>query len=161
METQDKAQELAIHQPERRAPPRQAVDENATLLLLSHGSRISCRIIELSLEGCRLRTGERFPAGAAIRVEVIFTINRIAFRLSGVTPGIDANNIVDIRFVNVISRRRDELAEVLCEVEADHAAKAEKKAAEKADYEQQNQRKAPTLYRPGEKKQDGSQPPMF
>ena len=142
MEAQEKARELAIQQPERRAPPRQAVDENATLLLLSHGSRISCRIIELSLEGCRLRTGERFPAGAAIRVEVIFTINRIAFRLSGVTPGIDANNIVDIRFVNVISRRRDELAEVLCEVEADHAAKAEKKAAEKAAAEAQPPEKA-------------------
>ncbi|HMD77068.1 MAG TPA: PilZ domain-containing protein [Terracidiphilus sp.] len=131
METQDKPEELAIQQPEGRGPPRQAVDENATLLLLSHGSRVSCRIIELSLEGCRLRTGERFPAGAAIRVEVIFTINRIAFRLSGVTPGIDANNIVDIRFVNVISRRRDELAEVLCEVVAENLAKAEKQAAEK------------------------------
>jgi hypothetical protein len=33
----------------------------------------------------------------------------------------------------------------------------EKKAAEKADFEQQNQRKAPTLYRPGEKKPDDQQ----
>ena len=142
METQDKPEELAIQQPEGRAPPRQAVDENATLLLLSHGSRVSCRIIEFSLEGCRLRTGERFPAGAATRVEVIFTINRVAFRFSGVTQGIDAHNVVDIRFVNVISRRRDELAEVLCEVEADHAAKAEKKAAEKAAAEAQPPEKA-------------------
>jgi hypothetical protein len=139
MEAQEKARELAIQQPERRAPPRQAVDENATLLLLSHGSRISCRIIELSLEGCRLRTGERFPAGATIRVEVVFTINRVAFRFSGVTQGIDAHNVVDISFVNVTSRRLDELAEVLCEVVAENLAKAEKHAAEKPAAERRAQ----------------------
>ena len=142
METQEKAEELAIQQPERRAHPRQAVDENATLLLLSQDSRVPCRIIELSLEGCRLRTGERFLASNQIRVEVAFTINGIAFRFSGVTQWTDNQHVVGIRLLNVTSRRRDELAEVLCEVEADHAAKAEKKAAEKLAAEAQPPEKA-------------------
>src|ERR1039457_6536003 len=105
-------------------------------------TRRSSDLIELSLEGCRLRTGERFLASNQIRVEVAFTINGIAFRFSGVTQWTDNQHVVGIRLLNVTSRRRDELAEVLCEVEADHAAKAEKKAAEKLAAEAQPPEKA-------------------
>ena len=142
METQEKAEELAIQQPERRAQLRQAVDENATLLLVSQGSRVPCRIIELSLEGCRLRTRERFPASIPIRVEVTFTINGIAFRFSGVAEWTDGLNLVGVQLVDMPFRRRDELAEVLCEVEAENAARAEKKAAEKLAAEAQPPEKA-------------------
>ena len=56
----------------------------------------------------------------------------IAFRLSGMAEWADSRNQVGIRFVEMPFRRRDELAEVLCEVEAEHAAKAEQAAAGQA-----------------------------
>jgi len=133
METQEKTRDLAIHATNRRAHPRLAVDEKAVLLLVSNGSRVSCRIIELSLGGCRLRSEGRFLAGIMIRVEATFTVNGIAFRFSGVTQWTADEHVVGVRFVDVTSRRRDELAEVLCEVEADSKAKAEKNAAEKVE----------------------------
>jgi hypothetical protein len=118
------------HQREHRAFPRFTVDEEASLLLVSHDSRHPCRVVDLSLEGCRILTREVFRAGTQKRVEISFKINGIAFRMSGTTQWTDGRNAVGIHFVYSTRRRRDELAEVLGEVEADLAAKAEKEVAE-------------------------------
>jgi PilZ domain len=118
------------HRPELRAYPRFAVDEDALLLVVNHDSRHSCRVVNLSLEGCRIQTRELFRAGIQKRVEISFKINGIAFRMSGTTQWTDGRNAVGIHFVYPTRRRRDELAEVLSEVEADLAAKAEKEVAE-------------------------------
>jgi hypothetical protein len=140
MEVEQMAAGRLTPQPERRAFPRQVVEEEATLLLVNIGARVPCRLIDLGLEGCRLRTAERFLAGILIRVEVAFKVNGIAFRFSGVTEWTDEHYVTGIRFVNVTSRRRDELAEVLCEIEAKNAAKAEQQAAkEQAPREQVRQ----------------------
>ena len=128
MEMEGTAGGQAANGPERRKHPRHPVDEDATLLILSQGSRLPCRLIELSLEGCRLRTKAPFLAGIQIRVEVAFTVNGIALRFSGVTSWTLDKQVVGIRFVDVTSRRRDELADLLREVEADLAAEAKKKA---------------------------------
>jgi PilZ domain len=116
---------------ERRGMPRCAVDEEAVLLLVGHGGWVKCRIVEMSLAGCRISTMERLPAGSGHRVEAVFKLRGVAFRFIGVAEWTDGLNLVGIRFVDMPTRRRDELAEVLCEMAAENAAEEEKAAAEK------------------------------
>lgn len=70
----------------------------------------------------------------------------------------DSLNLAD---TDLGKRTHDAIAREEKEKKAAQAAMTpeEKKSAEKADFEQQNQRKAPTLYRPGEKKPDDQQTP--
>jgi hypothetical protein len=130
MEVAEKAEALAAGQQNRRAAPRYGVEGDASLLLVNHGSTISCRIVDLSLSGCRLRTQERFLAGMMVRVEAAFKVRGLVFRFSGVTQWTDGRHLVGIRFVDVPMRRREELVEALGEVEAEIAAKAAKHAVE-------------------------------
>ncbi|MGA2652600.1 MAG: PilZ domain-containing protein [Terracidiphilus sp.] len=129
MEAQQSAESQAAGVPERRARPRYVVDESATLLLLSHGSCIAGRMIELSVDGCRLRTPGTFSAGVKTRVEVAFRIHGIAFRFGGVVEWTLGGHLAGVRFVEVPSRNRVELCDVLMEMEADAAATAAKEAA--------------------------------
>jgi c-di-GMP-binding flagellar brake protein YcgR len=122
---------------ERRIMPRCAVDEEAALLLVGRGHRMQCRIVELSLTGCRMSIRERLQAGSGSRVEATFKVQGIAFRFGGEIEWADEENLVGIRFVDLILRRRNELIEVLCELEAEAAAKREKEAAERRAAEEQ------------------------
>jgi hypothetical protein len=129
MKLEANAESAASHQPERRRQLRYAVDEEASLLLVNHGSTVSGRILDLCLEGCRIRTGERFLAGTLVRVEVIFRILGIAFRILGVTQWTDQRYVTGIRFVDMTPHRQAALAELLGEIEARDAAPGEKEAA--------------------------------
>jgi hypothetical protein len=138
MEEEEISKCLAAPGAERRTRPRFPVDEDASLLLLEHGFSVQCSIVDLSLEGCRVRTRERLPAAMRASVEISFKINGIAFRLSGEIRWLDSAaasirdgvRVVGIRFVGVSSRRRDEWAEVLGEVEVDSIAKAAQRGRE-------------------------------
>jgi c-di-GMP-binding flagellar brake protein YcgR len=124
MEANERAEgQAAAGMPERRAHRRYPVDESATLLLLSHGSCIAGRIIDLSEDGCRLRTPAHFSGGVKTRIEISFRIHGISFRFGGVVEWTNAGNFVGVRFVDVPSRNRVELCDVLLEAEADMAAK--------------------------------------
>jgi hypothetical protein len=131
MEEAEAGEGLAAQGRERRMMPRCALDEDAVLLLVGRGDRMQCRIIELSLSGCRMSTRERLPAGSGTRVEATFKVQGIAFRFGGAIEWADNKNLVGIRFVDLPPRRRDELIEVLRELEEETAAKREKEAAEK------------------------------
>jgi c-di-GMP-binding flagellar brake protein YcgR len=130
METAEKEEALAAERLDRRADPRFGVDEEAHLLLVKSGSSPLCRIVDLSLNGCRIRTWERFRAGSMACVEVSFKVRGFPFRFNGVIQWTDGQHLLGIRFMNVSTRRREELAEVLCEVKAENAAKAARAAAE-------------------------------
>jgi len=130
MESAKVTEELAAGQQDRRAVPRYGVDEDGRLLLVEHGSTIACRIVNLGLNGCRIRTEERFRAGTRVHVELSFRVRGLAFRFSGVTQWTDGRYQAGIRFVNVTSRRRDDLVEALSEVEEENARKADELAAE-------------------------------
>jgi len=125
------------HGVERRIMPRCALDEEAALLLVGRGARLQCRIVELSMTGCRMSTRERLPSAGELRVEASFRARGIAFRFGGVIEWMDGSGLIGIRFVELIPRRRDELIEVLRELEAEIAAKAEQEAAEKRAAEEQ------------------------
>jgi hypothetical protein len=120
----------------RRSHARYEVDEDSILLLVSHGLSLESHILDLSLEGCRLRTRGRYTAGTRTRVEVTFKVNGIAFRFLGVIQWTDGKHLVGIRFVEMISRRREQLDEVICEMEAAAAARAAIEAAESQAEEQ-------------------------
>lgn len=131
MNPAEETNELASGQTSRRIAPRYGVDEEAHLLLVQHGSTVPCRVVDFSLSGCRLRTRERFPVGAMVRVEVSFKVRGLAFRFSGMTLWTDGRNLAGIRFMDVPARRKEELDEALSEVAAEEAAKTAKQAGEK------------------------------
>jgi hypothetical protein len=137
MEVEVNAEELAVGPQSRRAVPRFGVDEDAHLRLVIHGSIVPCRVLDLSLTGCRLCTEERFLAGMLVRVEVNFKVKGLPFRFGGVTQWTDGQHQVGVRFVDVPQRRKDELVEALSEVEAEIAAKAAKQAAKELAAQQE------------------------
>lgn len=137
MEAEVNAEELATGPQSRRAVPRFGVDEDAHLRLVIHGSTHPCRVLDLSLTGCRVRTEERFLAGMLVRVEVNFKVKGLPFRFGGVTQWTDGQHLVGVRFVDVPQRRKDDLVEALDEVEAEIAAKAAKQAAEELAAQQE------------------------
>jgi hypothetical protein len=130
MEVEETAEGLTGQELDRREMPRCVVDEEAVLLLVGHGGWVHCRMVELSVTGCRISTRERLPVGGEHRVEAAFKVRGVSFRFIGVTEWTDGRNQVRIRFADMPARRRDALAEVLCEVEAENTARLEKLAAE-------------------------------
>jgi len=115
----------------RRQLQRFSLDEDATLHMVNHGNSVVCRVVDISQGGCRLLTRERFQAGIMVRVEVNFKVRGLVFRFSGVTQWTDSRHQLGIRFVDVPSRRRQELVEALDELAAELAAKeAEQKTPE-------------------------------
>ena len=108
-----------------RANPRYSVDEDCVLMLVSHGMSLKARVIDLSLEGCRVRTSDRFIGKAGRPVEITFKVNGCAFRFSGVVRWSDGQHLVGIHFENMIPRRKAELTEVIEEMAAAAAARAE------------------------------------
>jgi c-di-GMP-binding flagellar brake protein YcgR len=156
MESAEKAAELASGELNRRTAPRHGVDEEASLLLVDHGSTVSCRVVDLSVGGCCLRAKERFTAGSMVRVEVTLRARGLAFRFSGMTQWTDNRHLVGIRFVHVPLRRREELVEALFEVAAENADKAARQAAEKQAAEERVaalKAAAASLAQPAEKKE--------
>jgi len=105
------------------------VDGVASLFLLKHGSSVPCRVVDLSTGGCLIETQKRFIAGILLRVEVTFKVRGLAFRFNGVTQWTDGRQRVGVRFVDVTSRRKEELVEVLREVEQENAEKAAEQAS--------------------------------
>jgi hypothetical protein len=145
MESAEMAAELSASEKNRRAAPRQVVDEDARLLLVEHGSTVSCRIADISMSGCRLRTKERFTAGSMVSVEVAFKVRGLAFRFSGTTQWTDGRHLVGIRFTGVSARRMDDLVEALSEVEAENLAKAAQQAKDEKPLQTQVQTPTPPI----------------
>jgi c-di-GMP-binding flagellar brake protein YcgR len=162
MEPAKNVEELASGRENLRAVPRFGVDEDAQVLLVEYGTSLCCRIVDLSLGGCRIRTKERFTARAKARVEVSFKVRGLAFRFCGMTQWTDGRNLAGIRFVDVSTRRREDLAEAIGEIAEKAAAKqaAEKLAAEQeaaAKLAAEEHAAAPAANAPDAGKQNESQ----
>jgi len=121
----------AAERPERRKHPRHGADDEVSLLLVKQGVHVSGHLVDMSLKGCRMRFPQKFTAAIQVRVELAFKVHGIAFRFCGVIEWA-GGNMIGIRFVDMTSRREEELVEVLAELAEDAAAAAQKLAAEMA-----------------------------
>lgn len=119
-------------QPERRKKPRYPIDEDATLVIIQHNATHPCKVLDLSQGGCRIRLNEPFSMGLSLRVEVVFKVLGVPFRLPGVTQWVDRRRGAGIRFLEMPQRRVDALVELVEEVKADLEARAAKEAAKAA-----------------------------
>lgn len=108
---------------ERRAYPRYSLDEECLLLLVNHGMPVKGRVVDLSMDGCRVRASEPFAAKAGRTVEISFKVKGFAFRFCGVVRWSDGHQIAGIHFENMIPRRKVDLVEVIDEM-AETAARA-------------------------------------
>jgi c-di-GMP-binding flagellar brake protein YcgR len=117
------------HEIERRLMPRCDVDEEAALLVVTSGVELRCRIVQLSLGGCRMVLEQPAPIGLHTGVEASFRVRGIAFRLSGETGWTDGSRMVGVSFSTMTTRRRAELLEIFAEMEAAKAAGEEAEAA--------------------------------
>ncbi len=108
--------------PERRAHPRHPVDTRANLLLVNTGITMAGRILNLSLGGCQIRMDERYNVGIFVRVEAEFYLHGMQFRIGGVSQTIADKFTIGVRFLDLSSRRREQLSELIAEI-AQAAAK--------------------------------------
>src|ERR1035437_7189243 len=122
---------LSTQHPGRRTHPRYAVDAGATLVLRNDGSSVETSIVYLSVGGCLLRAARAVHVPASARVEVRFAVHGLPFRLGGVAQWTDGKKMVGVQFAEMSSRRRDELAELLAELQADQEAAESVPAADK------------------------------
>jgi hypothetical protein len=102
---------------DRRRETRHKVYGTAILNLVNLGIRMPGRVQDLSLGGCCIRTDERFILGIYRRIEVEFRIEGLPFRLAGVTQSIHDAHHVGIRFLNVSDRKREQLLQLIEEME--------------------------------------------
>ena len=105
---------------DRRAAHRCGVDTSALIDLINVGSKLSGTIVDLSIGGCRIRTTEKFPVGIYTRVETEFQLHGLPFRLGGVIQAIHDRSTVGIRFLDMSQRKRDQVAELIEEMDESH-----------------------------------------
>lgn len=123
-EQQEPSEPSSAFHEERRSHPRLPVEGEATLCLLDTGDTASCRMVDISLEGCRLCCETEFVGQPGMKVEVAFRLPTAAFRFAGVLVWSAKNSVFGIQFQRMKSDRRRELAALLEEMRAGVALKA-------------------------------------
>jgi hypothetical protein len=107
---------------ERREMPGCVVDVPAMLVVLSRGTMMVGRMTGLSLSGCRLLLPKTLFHAANAAVECTFKVRGVGFRLGGIVEWVE-NNFAGVQFNAMTTRTRDDLVEVLGEVELENNAK--------------------------------------
>ena len=123
MDGNENEERFAVRAQERRAHPRYSVDEDCLLVIVNHGMPVKVRLVDLSFEGCRVRTLDQFNGKVGWPVEITFKVKGYAFRFSGIVRRNNGDHFLGVQFVNMIPRRKAELAEVIEEMAATVAAR--------------------------------------
>jgi hypothetical protein len=120
---------------EQRKFFRFPVEGEAILFLPESGGSLRCGMIDLGLEGCRLRREEEIPVRVGSEVAVAFRLAGENFRFAGLLQWTARNRVLGIHFEKMSAARRQELSELLgglreeLEARAMEAQAAKEKAA--------------------------------
>jgi c-di-GMP-binding flagellar brake protein YcgR len=118
--------QITVSGEDRRAASRHAVDANAEVSLLKLGTVLQCKLLDLSLGGCCLRTPHQFTAGIKVLMELVLRVRGSVLRLNGVSQWTDRKHLIGVRFVDMNARRTELLQLLIEDVEYDNKRTAEK-----------------------------------
>jgi hypothetical protein len=108
--------EKATQGTEKKVKSSEQDDWSAVLEVLKDGSRHAGAIIGLSPGGCTVRTAKPCSGGIYARVEVVFHMRGLSFRLAGVVDAVHDKQSVEIHFIEMSSRKREGLVQLLDEL---------------------------------------------
>jgi hypothetical protein len=100
------------------------------MFLVHSGSMLQGQIVDLSENGCHIRSVERFSVGIYTRLETEFRLQGLPFRLGGVIQAVYDPHNVGIRFLDLSQRKREQLAQLIAEIEALEEVRARPAAPE-------------------------------
>ncbi len=96
--------------------------------LVHKGARIPCKMIDISLTGCCVRTPEPFAAGALETVRVVFPIYEMVLSIWGLTQWVRGEQLLGIHFRHPNPQSKNQLAALLTCLVDKSAAEVVKKA---------------------------------
>ncbi|MGH9606006.1 MAG: PilZ domain-containing protein [Terracidiphilus sp.] len=91
----------------------------AVVRFLEGRSHLQGLIVDLKPDGCRLKSEDPVLCSLQARVELSFQMRGLPFQLAGVTSAFLDENTVDVRFLEMSGRKREELSQVLEELLAE------------------------------------------
>ena len=119
---------------EQRKYLRFPVDGQAMLFAAQLESAICCHMIDLGLEGCRLRRGDDEPLQVGMTVEIAFRLAGTLFRFPGTIQWSAKNTILGLYFTKMSDSHKNELADLLGAMHEEMEAR-EKESRDKATQE--------------------------
>ena len=87
--------------------------ERAPGTLIHKGTSIPCEMLDVSLNGCGLRTLQPFMAGALESVKVVLAIHGMVLSMWGITQWTQGERMIGVRFIHPTGRTRNQLAGLL------------------------------------------------
>jgi hypothetical protein len=91
-------------------------DSRAVLHLVTGDLQLGGHILDLSSSGCIVRVNQPYAGNIMVRVEVDFEIRGLHFRLPGVTEAFHDKHTVEVRFLDVSPRKKEDLDQVIREM---------------------------------------------
>lgn len=98
---------------ELRTHFRYPVDGEAMLFPEGSGKLLRCNMLDLGLEGCRLRRESDFALQSGMAVEVSFRLAGQLFRFAGSIQWVAKNQILGVQFARMSDHRKQELSDLL------------------------------------------------
>ncbi len=98
-----------------KVPDRRAEESPAVLHLVTGDLQLEGHVLDLSLAGCIVRLNHPYAGNIMVRVEVDFEVRGLHFRLPGVTEAFQDKHTVEVRFLDVSTRKKEDLEQVIRE----------------------------------------------
>jgi hypothetical protein len=93
-----------------------ATESPAVLHLVTGDLKLGGHILDLSSSGCIVSLNHPYVGNIMVRVEVEFRVRGLQFRLPGVTAAFHDKHTVEVRFLDVSARKKEDLDQVIREM---------------------------------------------
>ena len=111
---------MFLNMEQRRRSSRWACSGEAGIVLSMELPTMPARIADLSAEGCLLIAKQPIDLAREAKVELVFTINQLPFRVRALVKVIRLETTYGFQFLQLSNRSQQRLAELLEELEEDH-----------------------------------------